>query len=101
MTDYTIKCPGYAFAGFWPDASLDEEGLRSVDDLRRTAEELAKWSGDHLEFHFMNDASPSQTVLESYGLENLNMLREVAAKYDPEKVFQVLQNGGNLLRRLD
>ncbi|EMR72870.1 putative fad linked oxidase-like protein [Eutypa lata UCREL1] len=91
----------YAFAGFWPDASLDEEGLRSVDDLRRTAEELAKWSGDHLEFHFMNDASPSQTVLESYGLENLNMLREVAAKYDPEKVFQVLQNGGNLLRRLD
>ncbi|RYP67413.1 hypothetical protein DL771_007244 [Monosporascus sp. 5C6A] len=91
----------YAFAGFWSDASLDEEGLRNVDDLRRGAEQLARGSGDHLEFDFMNDASPTQTVLESYGTDNLRKLRQAAAKYDPQRVFQVLQNGGNLLRRLE
>lgn len=96
-----MKHPGYAFAGFWSEARLDEEGLRNIDGLRRGVEQLARASGDHLEFEFMNDASQTQTVLASYGPDNLDKLRKTAAKYDPKGVFQVLQNGGNLLRRLE
>ncbi|KAI1395617.1 6-hydroxy-D-nicotine oxidase [Hypoxylon fuscum] len=90
----------YAFAGFWSDPGLDEEGIRNVDDLQRGAEQVAKSSGDHLRFQLMTDGGPLQTVLESYGPDNLGKIREAATKYDPGRVFQVLQNGGNLLRRL-
>ncbi|KAI0412610.1 FAD-binding domain-containing protein [Xylaria grammica] len=37
-----------------------------------------------------NYAHPTQGVLESYGKENVKMLREVALKYDPDGVFQYL-----------
>lgn len=40
----------------------------------------------------------SRKVLGSYGAENIKLMQEVAAKYDPEGVFQKLQNGGFLLR---
>lgn len=71
-----------------------------MDDLQRGAEQVAKSSGDHLRFQLMTDGGPLQTVLESYGPDNLGKIREAATKYDPGRVFQVLQNGGNLLRRL-
>lgn len=48
----------------------------------------------------MNDAGPTQTVLESYGTENLKKMRDVAAKYDPYGVFQELENDGVLLRNI-
>lgn len=54
-----------------------------------------------LEYLSMSFASGSQGVLRSYGVENVRNLQEVAAKYDPEGVFQQLQYGGFLLRDLD
>lgn len=38
-----------------------------------------------------------QNPLASYGNETLEKLKEIAGKYDPEGVFQTLQNGGWLL----
>lgn len=91
---------GYVAAGSWSDANQDNQAFQDVDNLRRSVEQLAASSGNDLQFVFMNDASPTQTVLEGYGPENLEKLRKTAAKYDPGKVFQELQNGGNLLRNL-
>lgn len=53
-----------------------------------------------LDFVFMNDDSPTQTVLDSYGTENLEKMRVASAKYDPDGVFQTLQNYGVLPRNI-
>lgn len=53
-----------------------------------------------LDFVFMNDACATQPVLASYGADNVRRLRDTAARYDPEGVFQTLQNDGFLLRKL-
>lgn len=52
-----------------------------------------------LDFIFLNDASHDQNPLASYGTENLAKLREISRAYDPEQIFQKLQNGGFLLSR--
>ncbi|KAI0388467.1 FAD-binding domain-containing protein [Xylariaceae sp. FL0594] len=41
-----------------------------------------------------NYAHPTQEVFQSYGKENVKRMREAAAKYDPEGVFQHLCPGG-------
>lgn len=43
---------------------------------------------------YLNYAHSSQDVLQSYGQENLRLIRETAAKYDSEGVFQRLCPGG-------
>jgi hypothetical protein len=48
----------------------------------------------------MNDASRDQNPIASYGAANVQKLKEIAEKYDPEKVFQNLQNGGFLLKNV-
>ncbi|KAH7384411.1 hypothetical protein DE146DRAFT_668550, partial [Phaeosphaeria sp. MPI-PUGE-AT-0046c] len=52
----------------------------------------------------MNDASTDQNPLATYPAANLERLKVVAAKYDPCRIFQTLQNGGFLFfpyRELD
>ncbi|KAF2271689.1 uncharacterized protein EI97DRAFT_387396, partial [Westerdykella ornata] len=58
-----------------------------------------KTRGSHLETIYMNDASRDQNPLASYPEANLSRLREIAQKYDPGRVFQVLQNDGFLLSK--
>lgn len=43
---------------------------------------------------YLNYAHASQNVLEGYGPDNVRKIREAAAKYDPEGVFQKLCPGG-------
>jgi hypothetical protein len=43
---------------------------------------------------YMNYADPSQDCLGSYGKENVEFIRQVAAKYDPTAVFQECVSGG-------
>ncbi|KAJ5781184.1 hypothetical protein N7457_006344 [Penicillium paradoxum] len=78
----------------------DEERVRaSVKKIVDVVEETAKKENAWLPFKYSNYSSRDQDPLASYGEENLAALREIAAKYDPEEVFQVLQNGGWLLSR--
>lgn len=53
--------------------------------------------GAELPYRFMNDAYDGQPVLSGYGAGNLGKLRRIAQAYDPQHVFQRLQNGGWLL----
>ncbi|KAL6231510.1 hypothetical protein BDW75DRAFT_233559 [Aspergillus navahoensis] len=71
------------------DASRIQAAMHRVVD---TVEETAKKKGSYLPFEYANYAAPDQDPLASYGEENLSTLREIAEKYDPEGVFQVLQN---------
>ncbi|KAI1264929.1 6-hydroxy-D-nicotine oxidase [Xylariaceae sp. FL1019] len=90
----------WAGASSWHDASLDEAAFAEVDELRIAVEKAAEGQGMKLEYAFMNDASPIQTVLDTYGDANLKLMRDVSTRYDEEQVFQKLQNGGYLLRNI-
>ncbi|KAI1645247.1 uncharacterized protein F4817DRAFT_317959 [Daldinia loculata] len=90
----------WAVSGVWKDADLDKTVIRAADRLRCEIENIAEEGGDLQKVSFMNDAGPTQTVLESYGTENLKKMRDVAAKYDPYGVFQELENDGVLLRNI-
>ncbi|KAG6366579.1 hypothetical protein INS49_000757 [Diaporthe citri] len=64
----------------------------------RGAEKIAKDKDLHLDFICPSFAGAKQNVLRGFGQKNLQDLKEVAAKYDPEGVFQKQQSGGFLLR---
>ena len=48
---------------------------------------------------FQNDANYAQNVLASYGAANLARLAATSVKYDPQRVFQRLQNSGFLISK--
>ena len=52
-----------------------------------------------LDFVFLNDANFDQNPIASYGPKNVAKLQAVSKKYDPDQVFQILQNDGFLLRK--
>jgi hypothetical protein len=86
LSDYYHRA-GYAFAGFCSGLSQDQQEFEDIDGVRREADALAKKSGDFLQFEFTNDASPSQTVLESYDAANLREMRNVSRQYDSDRVY--------------
>lgn len=61
-----------------------------IEDLQAYAVSI----GSDQEWLYLNYADPGQEVLRSYGAENVNFMKKVAAKYDPEGVFQKLCQGG-------
>lgn len=64
---------------------------RWIDDL---TEHAATIDGGLLDWIYLKYADRSQDVFRSYGEENIRKIREAAAKYDPEGVFQTLCPGG-------
>jgi hypothetical protein len=46
----------------------------------------------------MSFASASQKVISGYGKNCMEKLSQVAHKYDPDQIFQNLQNNGFLIR---
>ncbi|KAL3443452.1 hypothetical protein BJX65DRAFT_298249 [Aspergillus insuetus] len=81
-------------------SEADEARVRaSVKRIVDVVEETAKSDGVWVPYKYSNYSSRDQDPLASYGEENLGKLKEIAAKYDPERVFQVLQNGGWLVSR--
>ncbi|KAK7751446.1 hypothetical protein SLS62_006531 [Diatrype stigma] len=90
----------WAFLVEWNDAADDAEAEQVLNELTEGMKSLASADGLLLDFIFMNDASAKQQVLASYGPDNVKQLRDTAAKYDPQGVFQELQNDGFLLRNI-
>ncbi|KAF2646814.1 FAD-binding domain-containing protein [Massarina eburnea CBS 473.64] len=83
----------------WTDAA-DDDTVRGLSiETTDKWEELGKARGSYLPHLFMNDASRDQNPLASYGEENLQKLKDIAAKYDPTQLFQEVQNSGFLLSK--
>tara|TARA_R110002003_G_scaffold32_8_gene1968 strand:+ start:15093 stop:15350 length:258 start_codon:yes stop_codon:yes gene_type:complete len=80
---------------------LDSKGVELVQTLVQRIKAAAAVAGKVLEFEFMNDGNFAQSPLRSYGVESVAYMREVAKKYDPDGVFQRLQNDGFLLLKID
>lgn len=55
----------------------------------------------HVDLVYLNYADASQDPLGSYGPENVRHIRDVAAKYDPEGLFQTRVPGGFKVSRVE
>lgn len=85
----------------WVDDKDDELARSQLVQVFSSIESAAKSRGLLFDFKFMNDASHSENPLKSYGSESIAFLSEASRKWDPEGVFQRLQNSGFLLSNVD
>lgn len=84
----------------WDDAANDD-AARSVGITTTEAwKDLSTARNLDIPFLYMNDASRDQNPLDTYPAANIKRLKVVAAKYDPLRVFQTLQNDGFLLSKV-
>ncbi|KLJ05581.1 hypothetical protein EMPG_10913 [Blastomyces silverae] len=78
----------------WPDAKDDER----IAEYRKTSsakvEEKLAAAGQNAEYLYLNDADKFQAVFESYGGDNLSKLKQIRAKYDPDRLFTDAMAGG-------
>lgn len=83
------------------DNTADDETVRSVSiSTTEKWRELGEQRGLHLDYLYTNDASKDQSPIATYGAANVDKLKAIALKYDPDQVFQNLQNDGFLLRKI-
>ncbi|OOF95298.1 hypothetical protein ASPCADRAFT_147461 [Aspergillus carbonarius ITEM 5010] len=83
----------------WKNAEDEDRVREATRKIVDVAEATAKQAGAYLPYRYSNYASRDQDPLSSYGADNVARLKEIAAQYDPEGVFQKLQNGGWLLSK--
>lgn len=96
----TMQIKGWTTLIDWDNAA-DDEVVRSVSiSTTEKWRELGEQRGLHLDYLYTNDASKDQNPIATYGAANVDKLKAIALKYDPEKLFQTLQNDGFLLRKI-
>jgi hypothetical protein len=76
------------------DARQEAIGREKVIAWKNAVEDFAKSVGAHDKFIYLDYANEAQDPLRSYGVENVNFMKAVAAKYDPEGIFQTRCPGG-------
>lgn len=85
----------------WTEDSDDDLARSQIRQLISSIEFTAKSRGLLLDFCFMNDASFIQSPLKAYGTESVALLEAASHKWDPEGIFQQLQNSGFLLSKME
>jgi hypothetical protein len=78
----------------WNDTKSDVLVMKMAHRLLDGANEIAKSMGLLHDFQYLNYAGPGQNPPASYGASNLDKLRAVSKKYDPQGVFQRQVPGG-------
>lgn len=81
----------------WDCEGYDDTVYSLVQTLLSHIDAEAEAVGADLPYVFMNDANSRQSVIESYGEENVRRMRAVQEVYDPGQVFQKLVAGGQKL----
>ena len=82
----------------WRNPADDEAVKRIAGRVTAKVTKAAKKKGVLLPYLFMNTAGNKQNVLAGYGSGNLDEIKRVAKRYDPDQVFQRLQGDGYLVR---
>lgn len=85
----------------WKGAEQDELFESQAAWLRAEVAAYAESIGSGNEFLYLDYTDVTQKPLESYGEENVAKIRRVAAKYDPEEVFQRMMPGGFKISQVD
>lgn len=76
------------------DAALRDRVHALLRGMADDVTAFAKSVGGDMDFVYMNYADADQDPIATYGAQNVQLLRDVAAKYDPEGVFQTRVSGG-------
>ncbi|KAI1639547.1 hypothetical protein F4809DRAFT_638572 [Biscogniauxia mediterranea] len=84
----------------WEDSAQDSTIHDISARITERCTQAAQEKNLLLPYLFMNTAGQNQKVLQSFGTENVDYIKAVAAKYDSDQVFQKLQNDGFLIRDL-
>ncbi|KAI0145377.1 FAD-binding domain-containing protein [Xylariaceae sp. FL1272] len=81
-------------SAFWTDgtatSAIEEAGKTAAQKVQHTAET----KGRGMDLIYSNYADTSQNVIKSYGANNVEFLKQVSKKYDPDQVFQKRVPGG-------
>ncbi|PVI05736.1 FAD-binding domain-containing protein [Periconia macrospinosa] len=96
LVDTPQSC--WIFTCDWRENEHDEAVTASLDQVLQRIEALASEKDLLLDLRFPTFAGKGQNVLDSFGAEIVQKLRETALRYDPDRIFQSLQCGGFLLR---
>ena len=82
------------------DAALAVARLH-LSTVATEIQEFAKSKGGDVDLIYLNYADLTQDPLGSYGANNTQLIREMAAKYDPSGMFQERIPGGFKISRVD
>lgn len=77
----------------WNNAADDKRILKFFSDIIKRVKAEAKAKGFDNDYIYMNYASQYEDPIGSYGTANVNRLKSISKKYDPQQVFQTLQPG--------
>ncbi|KAM0427104.1 hypothetical protein ACHAQK_012211 [Fusarium lateritium] len=78
----------------WWENKVDDNAIYSwMSDVLETISKTAKARGVDNNYVYMNYGSEFQDVIATYGATNKAKLKDIAKKYDPQQVFQLLQPG--------
>lgn len=75
-------------------ADQEAEARTQMVAMHDTLKAYYEEEGVHVEWEYLGYADGSQSPLSTYGADNIQLIRDVAAKYDPEGVFQTRIPGG-------
>ncbi|KAM0816714.1 hypothetical protein AB5N19_02516 [Seiridium cardinale] len=75
-------------------AEQESEARARLIAMRESLKQYTIDEGIDVEWQYLGYADGSQDPLGTYGAENIQYIRDVAAKYDPEAVFQSRVPGG-------
>jgi len=99
ITAVTHRFLGWVFTAEWLELAEEDLAIHiAVSTITKRTQQLAVERGLLLDFVLSSFAGKGQNVMGSYGAHNVERLKATAAKYDPERGFQRLQNDGFLLR---
>ncbi|KAK8034796.1 6-hydroxy-D-nicotine oxidase [Apiospora rasikravindrae] len=74
---------------------------RVMGCLTDTLEAYTAEKGGYTQWRYLNYVDPSQNPLKSYGKDNVRLMKEVAAQYDPVRFFQKRVSSGFKISKID
>jgi hypothetical protein len=90
---------GTTIEGVWTASANDATIENILVSIGTEFQTVGTQLGTFLSFEYMNDAAANQDPLRSYGVANLQQLTTISEKYDPARVFQILQYDGFLVSK--
>ncbi|CAE6428494.1 unnamed protein product [Rhizoctonia solani] len=90
--DDPLVIVSYLFS--WSLPEDDNKVYAAIDKMITASTDIAKSQNRLGRYIYLNYASTNQQPIQSYGPAQVNFLRKVKAKYDPNGVFERLSRGG-------
>lgn len=72
----------------YEDAAHDEIAHQKLEAYETALETFAREKDADVAWRYVNYCDKTENPLKSYGPENVDFIKQVAAKYDPEDLFQ-------------